>query len=84
MSAVLTDKLVEIQLAVTRGPVSLTALQLGWHGSRDGDLQVWACLIRALSGHRPPCLPRPQLRAGAGHPRVCVEDGGPGGQVGSV
>lgn len=54
MSAFLTDKLVEIQLAVTRGRVSLTALRLGWRGSRDADLRVrlalsWPWLA---TGHR--------------------------------
>ena len=38
MSAVLTDKLVEIQLSVTRGPISQTAFQLGLRRSGEGDL----------------------------------------------
>lgn len=53
MSAVLTDKLVEIQLSVTRGPISLLAFQLRRHGSWRESWKAWTWPPGALPPHFP-------------------------------
>lgn len=60
MSAVLTDKLVEIQLSVTRGPIPQTAFQLGLRRSGEGDLGgLGLCYLASgrLPARVPPHLP---------------------------
>ena len=92
MNAVLTVKLVGIQLSVTRGPISSTAFLLGLQGSQEGKLGGLG-LHESGSGQLPDVAPSTapdlppastRLEASTGLPGVCARAGRGGGKQGCV